>query len=101
MSNERPEPEHNPSPPPQGGWSLPALLIGVAVTVGMTVYPHAVSRPDGSPDMLAATLLFWAMSAGFVRGVGFVPNFLILRAILSLPAALAALTVAIWRIASV
>jgi predicted membrane protein len=101
MSNERPDPAPA-SPPPHtsGGWSLPALFIGVAVTLVMTVYPFAAAKTGGAPDMLAASLLFWAMSAGFVRGLGFIPRLLVLRLLLSLPASLIALAAAIWRLAS-
>jgi predicted membrane protein len=101
MQNERPEPSGTNHPPhTSGGWSVPALFIGIAVTVVMTVYPFAASRANGAPDMLAASLLFWAMSAGFVRGLGFVPHILVLRILLSLPASLIALAAAIWRLAS-
>lgn len=100
MQDERPESARGNHPPRAGGgWSLPALFIGVAVALTMTVYPHAATKPDGTPDMLAAALLFWAMSAGFVRGLGFVPCNLILRLVLSLPASFIALAAALWRLA--
>jgi hypothetical protein len=40
------------------------------------------------------------MSAGYVRGLGFIPHLLALRWLLSLPASLIALAAAIWRLAS-
>jgi predicted membrane protein len=99
MQDAQPNPDAgNHSPHESGGWNLPALFIAIAVTLVMTVYPRAAARPDGSPDMLAAALLFWAMSAGFVRGLGFVPDNLPLRMLFSLPAALIALAAAFWRL---
>ncbi len=32
------------------------------------------ARPDGRADHIVAMLAFWAMGAGFVRGVGFIPR---------------------------
>jgi predicted membrane protein len=81
-----------------GGWSFISLLVGISVTLLITVYPHAAAREDGSADMMAAAFLFWAMSAGFVRGVGFIPRNKILAVIFSLPAALLALAVGVARL---
>ena len=101
MQDARLDPDAGNHPLPNGGgWSLPALFVGLAVMAVMTVYPHAAAKPDGSPDMLTATLLFWAMSAGFVRGIGFIPHLMPLRLLFSLPAALIALAAAAWRLAS-
>lgn len=87
-----------PPPHTSGGWSPFSLLIGICVTLLITVYPHAAARNDGSADMMAAAFLFWAMSVGFVRGVGFIPSNKILAAIFSLPAALLALAVGVARL---
>ncbi|MDC7787677.1 cyd operon YbgE family protein [Rhodoplanes sp. TEM] len=87
-----------PGARPGPGWSVPALLIGIGVAVTVTIYPRAVTRPDGAPDMLAAALLFVAMSAGFVRGTGFVPRNLVGRLGLSLPVSLLALAAAVVRL---
>ncbi len=101
MSERQPDTGPADRPPqPGGGWNFPALMTGIAVTLVLTVYPHAAVRADGSPDMAAAALFFWAMSAGFVRGLGFIPRNLILRLLLSLPAALIALAAAILRLAA-
>jgi predicted membrane protein len=101
MSEKQPDgtPVDHP-PPPVGGWNLPALMIGIAGTLVLTVYPHAAVRANGSPDMAAAALLFWAMSAGFVRGFGFIPPTLVLRLLLSLHSSLIAAAAAIWRLAA-
>jgi predicted membrane protein len=99
MQDAQPDPDAGNRPPPEsGGWNLPALFIGIAVTVVMTVYPRAAAKSDGSPDMPAAALLFWVMSAGFVRGLGFIPNGLPLRLLFSLPTALIALATALWQL---
>ena len=50
------------------------LLLAIAVMLGITAWPGALAGPSGAADHLAAMALFWAMSAGFVRGVGFVPR---------------------------
>ncbi len=53
---------------------LPSLLVGLAIMVGGTLYPLLMTDRAGRADHALATALFWAMSAGFVRGVGFVPR---------------------------
>jgi predicted membrane protein len=101
MLNRQPDPSpENPPPPTSGGWNTPALVIGIAIMLVLSFYPRALAKPDGTPDMLAAAFLFWAMSAGFVRGLGFVPRLLVLRLLLSLSASLIALAAAVWRLAS-
>ncbi|MCL4772371.1 MAG: hypothetical protein KJZ98_00310 [Burkholderiaceae bacterium] len=42
--------------------------------VGGTAYPPLMADSAGQADHGLAMALFWAMSAGFVRGVGFVPR---------------------------
>lgn len=99
MLNKLPDPSAaNHSPHSSGGWNLLALVIGIGVTLVMTVYPHIAAKADGSPDMFSAALLFWAMSAGFVRGLGFIPHLLALRLLFSLPAAFIALAMAVSRL---
>ena len=51
-----------------------ALLIALAILLALTLYPRFLAARDGGADHAAALLLCWAMSAGFVRGVGFVPR---------------------------
>lgn len=62
------------------GASLAAGLIVMAVG---TVYPYIVANRDGHADHGLATLLFWAMSAGLVRGVGFIPRHRVWRVLFS------------------
>lgn len=51
-----------------------ALLTAMAIVLGVTFYPLALVGRQGEVDHLMVVTLFWAMSAGFVRGVGFIPH---------------------------
>ncbi|ABM94791.1 MULTISPECIES: cyd operon YbgE family protein [Methylibium] len=78
---------------------LPSLAVGLTIMVGGTVYPLMMAKASGHADHGLATLLFWAMSAGFIRGVGFVPHHRTWRWIFSgwaCAVALAAAAVARW-----
>ena len=83
-----------------GGLRLPSLAAALAVMVAGTLYPPLMARPDGAADHTLAMLLFWAMSAGFVHGVGFVPRRAAWRWIFSGWAVLAALALAFARASS-
>jgi predicted membrane protein len=72
----------------------PSLLVGLLIMVGGTIYPLWMANSAGKVDHLLAMLLFWAMSAGFVRGVGFVPHVRVLRWLFSGRACAAALLAA-------
>jgi len=61
----------------------PCLLIALAIMLGGTGFPLLFARADGHADHGLATMLFWAMSAGFVRGVGFVPRHWLWRLLFS------------------
>lgn len=63
-----------PSEPAGTHIHLPSLAVGLVVMVAGTLYPLAMANAAGHADLALAVLLFWAMSAGFVRGVGFVPR---------------------------
>lgn len=78
--------------------SVPLLLLGLALMLGLTIYPAALADSDGRADHLAALAAFWAMSAAFVRGVGFVPLHPLPRLLLGAPAVLVALLLAAWRL---
>lgn len=75
------------------------LAVAIAITGAITVYPFLATTPDGRADHLTAVLLLWSMSAGYVRGVGFVPRHVLPRGLLSNVACGAALTAALLRIA--
>ena len=72
------------SPPPaQPGMAWASLALGLLLMFSITAYPRALVDAAGKPDHLAATLAAWAMAAGLVRGVGFVPRNGLLRIALS------------------
>lgn len=66
--------------------SWPLLLAALALMLAITIYPAFLARADGTANHSAATLACWAVSAGLVRGIGFVPRNRIGRTLLS-PAA--------------
>ena len=75
----------DPAPAPVAGARMhwPALLTGLAIMVAGTALPFVMADADGKADHGLATLLLWAMAAGFVRGVGFVPRHPVPRLLLS------------------
>lgn len=92
-------PEDAPAPParaadaeaaagPSSRLHLPCLLLGLGLMLGGTLYPPLFADAQGRADHGLALLFFWAMSAGFIRGVGFVPRARLWRALFS-PAACA------------
>lgn len=62
---------------------LSSLAVGLLVMVAGTLYPPLMADAAGHADHGLAMALFWAMSAGFVHGVGFVPRRWIWRAFFS------------------
>lgn len=72
----------------------PSLAAGLVLMLAGTAYPLVFARADGHADHGLALLLFWAMSAGFVRGVGFIPRHWAWRLLFSGWACLAALALA-------
>ena len=62
---------------------VPSLAAGLIVMAVGTVYPYIVTNGAGHVDHGLATLLFWAMSAGLVRGVGFITRHKVWRVLLS------------------
>jgi len=76
-----------------------AIAVALAITLGVTIYPHVLAGPDGAADHWAAMAAFWAMSAGYVSGVGFRPQRLAFRLIFSGWTCLAALLLAGVRMA--
>lgn len=73
---------------------LPSLLVALAIMLGGSVYPLLFADAQGRADHGLALALFWAMSAGLVRGVGFVPRFPVWRWLFSGWACLAGLLLA-------
>lgn len=62
---------------------LPALFVGIAIMVIGTAFPFVMSDATGRADHGIAMALLWAMAAGFVRGVGFVPRHRVWRILFS------------------
>jgi len=73
---------------------LPCLLAALIIMIGGSIYPLLMTRADGTANHGLAMALFWAMSAGLVRGVGFVPHALVWRLLFSGWSCLAGLLVA-------
>jgi predicted membrane protein len=82
------EPDRGP------GLHLPSLLVGLMLMLAGTVYPFLMADAHGRASHGLAMLLFWAMSAGFVRGVGFIPRSRVWRVIFSGWACMLALVLA-------
>jgi predicted membrane protein len=80
--------------PQPSAMHLPSLTVGLLIMVGGTLYPPLMVNAAGKADHVLAMAVFWAMSAGFVRGVGFVPQQWMWRAVFSGWACAAALAVA-------
>ena len=57
----------------------PSFLVGLVIMVAGSIYPFMFAKSDGRADHALAGALFWAMSAGFVRGIGFLPHHPLLR----------------------
>lgn len=74
------------------------LLAAIAIALGITANPRWLTDSAGHADHGAALALFWAMSAGFVRGVGFVPRLPPLRWLLSGTACSVGVLLALWRL---
>ena len=75
---------------------LPSLLAALAIMLVGSVYPLLFADASGKADHSLAMALFWAMSAGLVRGVGFVPRFGVWRWLFSGWACAAGLLLAAW-----
>jgi predicted membrane protein len=75
---------------------LPSLLAALAIMVAGSVYPLLFADAAGRADHGLAMALFWAMSAGLVRGVGFVPRFVLWRWLFSGWACTSGLLLATW-----
>lgn len=70
----RPEVVGDPATKPSTPLHLPALFTGLALMLAGSVDPRLFADSQGRADHALAALAMWAMSAGIVRGVGFVPR---------------------------
>lgn len=50
------------------------LFIAIALTLALTIYPQFATDAAGNADHGVALAAMLAISAGFVRGVGFIPR---------------------------
>jgi len=85
QSDQQPEASFN--------WFL--LIIAIAIMVIASTVPTIFTDRHGSASHTIAMYLFWAMSAGFIRGVGFIPYSRIFRWIFSAWACYLALLLAV------
>ena len=60
-----------------------SLLTAFAIMIVGTAYPLLLVNDSGRANHLMALTLFWAMSAGCVHGIGFVPRLNFLRWVFS------------------
>ncbi|MBL8434779.1 MAG: hypothetical protein JNL99_07560 [Zoogloea sp.] len=75
---------------------LPSLLAAIAIMLVGTLYPPLMADPAGKADHPLALALFLAMSAGLIRGVGFVPRHPLWRVLFSGWSCAAALAIAFY-----
>ena len=75
---------------------VPALLVAVVIMLVGSVYPLLFADAAGKADHGLAMALFWSMSAGLVRGVGYVPRTAVWRWLFSGWACCAGLVIAAW-----
>jgi len=80
------------------GMAFLPLGIALILLVLMTILPSMATNAHGKADHPAALLIFWAMSAGFVRGVGFIPLHWLPRLLLSGYACTIILALALLRL---
>jgi predicted membrane protein len=72
MSTARPA--SNTAPATGRGLRWPSLTVGLGLMVVISIYPPLLTDASGQADHSLAMVLMWAMSAGLVSGVGFVPR---------------------------
>ena len=86
----------NPTETSYAAVHWPSLFVALTIMLAGTIYPLVFARANGTADHSLAMALFWAMSAGLVRGVGFVPRALIWKIFFSGWSCSAALALAAW-----
>lgn len=72
-----------------------SLLVGLILMLAGSLYPPLMASADGRADHRLLLLLLWAMSAGFVHGVGFQPRTRLWRLVFSATAMWLALAAAL------
>jgi len=67
-------------PYPNPGWSrLLSILLAIALSALILVYPRAVATSVSEVNHGLLNLLMWGIAIGFIHGVGFVPHMAIWR----------------------
>lgn len=52
-----------------------AMAIALSIMLGIVAYPpFLINIVTDKPDHMAAMFMYWSMSAGFIRGIGFIPK---------------------------
>lgn len=51
-----------------------SLVVAIVIMLAISLYPPMMATAEGKADHGLVAALLLAMSAGFVRGVGFVPR---------------------------
>jgi len=59
-----------------------SLVMAVGLSALILIYPKAIARSATEIDHGMLSLLMWGIAAGFVHGVGFVPEHRLLRILL-------------------
>ncbi|HJV51911.1 MAG TPA: cyd operon YbgE family protein [Noviherbaspirillum sp.] len=75
------------------------LSLAMALMLVLTVYPRLLIGAGGSADHVAALFAMLAVSAGFVRGVGFLPRHAVARWLFSTRACLLGIALMAARLA--
>lgn len=83
-----------PAPTPR--MHLPSLLAAIAIMLSGTLYPPLMADANRKADHPLALAVFLAMSAGLIRGVGFVPRHPLWRMLFSGWSCAAALALAVY-----
>ena len=78
--------------------ALLPLLAAIAIMLALSIRPDVLADAQGPANHGAAALACWAMAAGFVRGVGFVPRFWLWRGLFSSLACASGIALALWRV---
>lgn len=89
--------QNNTKPPQKEGatgisWS--SLILGLGIMFLGSIYPFVFAK-NGAVNHGVLMLFMWAMAAGIIRGVGFIPSNPILRMVASSYAAFIAFGLAL------
>lgn len=83
-------------PPQSTSIALLPLLLSLGICLLITICPLILTDLNGKANHSVAGILFWGMSAGFVRGIGYIPQFWLFRQLLSQQACYLACTIVLY-----